>query len=248
MIKINSKLNNDDIQLLNASVQAALPVGLSVNTDDIHWIVTNLSTLDGTRLPIITGLVYNDNHTVKLAICVKGVIDGDDIQLQRLVIDGEALLAPVHFRVTPLTEVTILSNIPETGTRKPEAHSQLSACAKLVRDMYIDDDEYSLDKPVPKVFFSMMDMDYYFSKLAVTLEESILLWMESTGRLSVNMNDEDITVSTILQDSIKRIYMNGAARNKVTLELTNGTTRDFSSINPSVQVELCREILSILPV
>lgn len=248
MIKINSNLTNDDIQLLNASAKAALPEGLSVNTDDIHWIVNTLSTLDGTRIPIITGLMYNDDQTVKLAICVKGVIDGDNIQLQRLVIDGENLISPVNFRITPLTEVIILGKIPETGTRKPEAHSQLSACSKLIQDMYIDDDEYSLDKPVPKVFFSMMDMDYYFSKLAVTLEESILLWMESTGRLSVNMNDEDITVSTILQDSIKRIYMSGAARNKVALELTNGTTREFSSINPSVQVELCREILSILPV
>lgn len=247
MIKINSNLTSDDIQLLNASVQAALPDG-SMDTSDIHWITSILSTLDGTRIPIITGLMYNDDQTVKLAICVKGVIDGDDIQLQRLVIDGENLISPVNFRVTPLTEVIILGKIPETGTRKPEAHSQLSACSKLVRDMYIDDDEYSLDKPVPKVFFSMMDMDYYFSKLAVTLEESILLWMESTGRLSVNMNDEDITVSPILQDSIKRIYMSGAARNKVALELTNGTTREFSSINPSVQVELCREILSILPV
>ena len=136
----------------------------------------------------------------------------------------------------------------EEPRQKREPHSQLSACSKLIQEMYNDDPEYDSNMPVPKVFFSKLDFDTYMSNLSVTLEESILLWMESTGRLSVNMDDEGILVPTILKNNINRVYMHGAARNQVRVELHDGDIREFRNMSAAVQVEICNEILSILPV
>lgn len=240
MIKINQNLTQHDIQILNASLKAAMP---DINSDSIHWHSSIIQTANGNAIPVVIGVIYSDDNTPATTVCVKGTIENNTIQLHNLVIDGKF---KSNFRFTPLNEIGILSAIPEPDDNKPKTHSQLSACSKLIQELYADNDEYSIDKPVPKLFFSILDMDYYFSKLAVTMEESILLWMESTGRLSVNMDDDEISVSKILQDSVKRIFMNSPARNKVSLELTNGSIKDFSQINPSVQVEICREILSIL--
>lgn len=94
-----------------------------------------------------------------------------------------------------------------------------------------------------------MDFDYYMAKLQTTLQESILLWMESNATLSVDMSSQDINTDHIPENqfNIKRVYMHGPARNHVMVEFNDNTTVDFMKVNISMQISITEDILSILP-
>jgi len=258
MIKIkDSHITPKDIDILNTAVHEAFKeANMDVELHDIRWRCQIL-TIDNSKIPVIIGQGCNTEENPfwltrnVYTIAVKGSCVDSDIQLESIVIDNpEKLDTPLVYQLSPLHEMYILAAVEssEEPRQKREPHSQLSACSKLIQEMYNDDPDYDSNMPVPKVFFSKLDFDTYMSNLSVTLEESILLWMESTGRLSVNMDDEDILVPTILKNNIKRVYMHGAARNQVRVELHNGDIHEFRNMSAAVQVEICNEILSILPV
>ena len=254
MIKIKDcHITPKDIDILNSAVNEAFKEAyMDVEIHDIHWRCQILN-IDNSKIPVIVGQGYSieENPLNLYTIAVKGSCVDSDIQLESIVIDNpEKLDTPLVYQLSPLHEMYILAAVEssEEPRQKREPHSQLSACSKLIQEMYNDDPEYDSNMPVPKVFFSKLDFDTYMSNLSVTLEESILLWMESTGRLSVNMDDEGILVPTILKNNIKRVYMHGAARNQVRVELHNGDIHEFRNMSAAVQVEICNEILSILPV
>ena len=258
MIKIKDcHITPKDIDILNSAVHEAFKEAyMDVEIHDIHWRCQILN-IDNSKIPVIVGQGYSlEENPFWLSrnlytIAVKGSCVDSDIQLESIVIDNpEKLDTPLVYQLSPLHEMYILAAVEssEEPRQKREPHSQLSACSKLIQEMYNDDPEYDSNMPVPKVFFSKLDFDTYMSNLSVTLEESILLWMESTGRLSVNMDDEGILVPTILKNNIKRVYMHGAARNQVRVELHNGDIHEFKNMSAAVQVEICNEILSILPV
>ena len=253
MIKIKDcHITPKDIDILNSAVHEAFKEAyMDVEIHDIHWRCQILN-IDGSKIPVIVGQGYSieENPLNLYTITVKGSCVDSDIQLESIVIDNpEKLDTPLVYQLSPLHEMYILAAVEssEEPRQKREPHSQLSACSKLIQEMYNDDPDYDSNMPVPKVFFSKLDFDTYMSNVSVTLEESILLWMESTGRLSVNMDDEGILVPTILKNNIKRVYMHGAARNQVRVELHNGDIHEFRNMSASVQVEICNEILSILP-
>jgi hypothetical protein len=257
MIKIKDcHITPKDINILNAAVQEAFrEANMDVELHNIHWRCQIL-TIDDAKIPVIIGQGYGSENNLFWTtpntdtIAVKGSCVDSDIQLESIVIDSpEKLNTPLVYQLSPLHELYIMAAV-ETNNPYPEKiepHSQLSACSKLIQEMYSDDPAYDTNMPVPKVFFSKLDFDTYMSNVSVTLEESILLWMESTGRLSVNMDDESILVPTILKNNIKRVYMHGAARNQVRVELQNGDIHEFRNMSAAVQVEICNEILSILP-
>ena len=254
MIKIKDcHITPKDIDILNSAGNEAFKEAyMDVEIHDIHWRCQILN-IDNSKIPVIVGQGYSieENPLNLYTIAVKGSCVDSDIQLESIVIDNpEKLDTPLVYQLSPLHEMYILAAVEssEEPRQKREPHSQLSACSKLIQEMYNDDPEYDSNMPVPKVFFSKLDFDTYMSNLSVTLEESILLWMESTGRLSVNMDDEGILVPTILKNNIKRVYMHGAARNQVRVELHNGDIHEFRNMSAAVQVEICNEILSILPV
>lgn len=248
MIKLNIDNNNisdDSIDILNATVITALPDGFPIDTKNIDWSLNK--TIDK-HIPVITGKRIIDG--IETFIKPRYVIHIPDgtIQLTGMHIDSTALASPVNFKVTPLNEVYILGKLESKEPEKRQAQSQLTACSNLIQEMYSDIPGYNVEESqIPKVFFTKFDLDYYLANLAVTLEESILLWMESTGRPSVNMNDDGINMPKLVEKSIKRVFMFGPARNKVKVEFHNGDQKDFSLMTPSAQVEICSEILSILP-
>ena len=257
MIKIKDcHITPKDINILNSAVHEAFnEAGMDVELHNIHWRCQIL-TIDDTKIPVIIGQGCNTEENPFwltrniYTIAVKGSCVDSDIQLESIVIDNpEKLDMPLTYQLSPLHELYVIAaaeaNEPEP---RKEVHSQLGACSKLIQEIYSDNPEYDPNMPVPKVFFSKLDFDDYMSNLSVTLEESILLWMESTGRLSINMDDEGILVPTILKNNIKRVYMHGAARNQVRVELHNGDIHEFRNMSPTFQVEICNEILSILPV
>jgi len=257
MIKIKDcHITTKDIDILNSAVHEAFKeANMDVELHDIRW-QCQILTIDNSKIPVIVGQGCNTEENPfwltrnVYTIAVKGFCVDSDIQLESIVIDNpEKLDTPLVYQLSPLHEMYILAAVEssEEPKQKREPHSQLSACSKLIQEMYNDDPDYDSNMPVPKVFFSKLDFDTYMSNVSVTLEESILLWMESTGRLSVNMDDEGILVPTILKNNIKRVYMHGAARNQVRVELHNGDIHEFRNMTASVQVEICNEILSILP-
>ena len=257
MIKIKDcHITTKDIDILNSAVHEAFKeANMDVELHDIHWSCKIL-TIDDSKIPVIVGRGCNTEENPLwltrnvYTIVVKGSCVDSDIQLESIVIDNpEKLDAPLTYQLSPLHEMYILAAVEssEEPKQKRETHSQLSACSKLIQEMYSDDPDYDSNMPVPKVFFSKLDFDTYMSNVSVTLEESILLWMESTGQLSVNMDDEGILVPTILKKNIKRVYMHGAARNHVRVELHNGDILEFRNMSAAFQVEICNEILSILP-
>lgn len=258
MIKINKCIiTSKDIDILNTATKIALEEAkMDVGTLVIHWRCQILN-IDDMKIPVIIGQGYESENnpfwttTHTYTIAVKGTCIDSDIQLESIVIDGDSLDKPLNYQLSPIHELYILATVEASEEprllNKREVHSQLSACSKLIQEIYSDDPAYDANMPVPKVFFSKLDFDAYMSNVSVTLEESILLWMESTGRLSVNMDDEGILVPTILKNNIKRVYMHGAARNQVIIELHNGDINEFRNMSAAVQVEICNEILSILP-
>lgn len=249
MIKIkNCNITTKDIDILNTATKIALEEAkLDVGLFDIHWNCKILD-IDGMKIPVILGQGYESEKRL-FTIAVKGTCVESDIQLEAIVIDGDSLEKPLIYQLSPIHEMYILAAVEASEEpRKREVHSQLSACSKLIQEIYSDDPDYDPNMPVPKVFFSKLDFDDYMSNLSVSLEESILLWMESTGRLSVNMDDEGILVPAILKNTIHRVYMHGAARNQVLVELSDETIHEFRNMPPAFQVEICNEILSILPV
>jgi hypothetical protein len=247
MIKLeikNNQLTSDSIDLLNASVLVAMPMGLELHAERADWTVDFiLGTAWSCLVPVIKGKLDD------LILVPKYVIHAEEgfLELVSMTIDGPQLTQQINYKVTPLSEVYILAKLEDKKPEKRQVHSQLGACSNLIQEMYANDDDYDINKPVPKVFFTKLDLDYYLANLAVTLEESILLWMESTGRLSVNMNDDGINMPRRLEKTIKRVFMFGPARNKVKVEFNNGDQKDFSLMTPSAQLEICSEILSILP-
>lgn len=245
MIKLNIDNNNisdDSIDILNATVITALPDGFPIDTQNIDW---SLDTTIDKHIPVITGK-YGTETFIKPRYVIH-IPDGT-IQLTGMHIDSISLASPINFKVTPLNEVYILGKLEDKEPKKRQVHSQLSACSNLIQEMYSNIPGYNVEESqIPKVFFTKFDLDFYLANLAVTLEESILLWMESTGKLSVNMNDESINMPRLMEKSIKRVFMFGPARNKVKVEFNNGDKKDFSLMTPSAQVEICSEILSILP-
>lgn len=150
--------------------------------------------------------------------------------------------------IYPMTEMLVLSKLQSHDTDNRPT-SQLGNHMRLIQAMYQDDPDYSVDKPVPNVFFTKMDFDYYMAKLQTTLQESILLWMESNATLSVDMSSQDINTDHIpgKQFNIKRVYMHGPARNHVMVEFNDNTTADFMKLNISMQISITEDILSILP-
>lgn len=150
--------------------------------------------------------------------------------------------------IYPMTEMLVLSKLQSHDT-DDRPTSQLGNHMRLIQAMYQDDPDYSVDKPVPNVFFTKMDFDYYMAKLQTTLQESILLWMESNATLSVDMSSQDINTEHIPgnQFNIKRVYMHGPARNHVMVEFNDNTTVDFMKLNISMQISITEDILSILP-
>lgn len=253
MIKLkNCQITPKDINILNSAVHEALKdAKVDAELDCINWKCQILTIDNTTKIPVIVGQASEtkDSHS-NYTITVRASCIDDDIQLESIVIDNPIKLhSPISYQFSPIHELYILeaaeANQPQETKREP--HSQLSACSRLIQELYSDDPDYDSDMPVPKVFFSKLDFDTYMSNLSVTLQESILLWMESTGQLSVNMDDENISVPTILKNNIKRVYMHGAARNQIKVELLNGITQDFHNMSASIQVEICNEILSILP-
>lgn len=258
MIKIKDcHITTKDINILNSAVHEVFKeANMDVELHDIHWRCQILN-IDDMKIPVIIGQGYSSEENIPhlgrnmYTIAVKGSCVDSDIQLESIVIDNpEKLDKPLNYQLSPLHELYIMAAVEadDSHPEKREVHSQLSACSKLIQEIYSDNPEYDPNMPVPKVFFSKLDFDDYMSNLSVTLEESILLWMESTGRLSVNMDDDGILVPTILKNNIKRVYMHGAARNQVRVELHNGDIREFRNMSPTFQVEICNEILSILPV
>lgn len=249
MINIEFKdniLTSDSIDILNATVVTALPEGFHIDTNDINWTMD--TTLDK-HSPVITGEYVNQESNIVTVFKPHYVVNIQDgsVQFTDMNITSMELHSPVNYKVTPLSEVYILSKLKDKKPEKRHVHSQLSACANLIKEMYTDDEDYDINKPIPKLFFTKIDMDCYLGNLAVTLEESILFWMESTGRLSVSMDDSGINTAKRLAKSVKRVFMFGPARNKVKVEFIDGDEKDFSLMPPSAQVEICNEILSILP-
>jgi len=253
MIKLkNCQITPKDINILNSAVHEALK-DAKVNAELVHidWKCQILTVDNGTKIPVIVGQgSETENNPADYTITVRASCINDDIQLESVVIDNPIKFQnPINYQFSPIHELYIMAtaeaNKPQEIKREP--HSQLSACSRLVQEIYSDNPDYDSNMPVPKVFFSKLDFDTYMSNLSVTLQESILLWMESTGQLSVNMDDENISVPTMLKNNIKRIYMHGAARNQIKVELLNGNTQDFHNMSASVQTEICNEILSILP-
>lgn len=259
MIKIKDcHITPKDINILNSAVREAFKeANLNVELNNIQWRCQILN-IDDMKIPVIIGqgcdIEENPFWLTRnmYTIAVKGTCVDSDIQLETIVIDNpEKLDKPLTYQLSPLHELYVIAaaeaNEPEPRLQNREVHSQLSACSKLIQEIYSDDPDYDANMPVPKVFFSKLDFDIYMSNLSVTLEESILLWMESTGQLSVNLDDDGILVPTILKNNIKRVYMHGAARNQVRVEMLNGDIREFRNMSASIQTEICNEILSILP-
>ncbi|MBQ2175580.1 MAG: hypothetical protein II453_11135 [Alphaproteobacteria bacterium] len=257
MIKIKDcNITPKDINILNSAVHEVFKEAkVDVELHGIQWRCQILN-IDGMKIPVIIGQGCDNGENPfwttqnMYTIAVKGTCVDSDIQLETIVIDNpEKLDKPLTYQLSPLHELYVIAaaESSEESKQKREPHSQLSACSKLIQEMYSDDPDYDSNMPVPKVFFSKLDFDAYMSNVSVTLEESILLWMESTGRLSVNLDDDGILVPTILKNNIKRVYMHGAARNQVRVELLNGDIREFRNMTASIQVEICNEILSILP-
>jgi hypothetical protein len=237
MIKLvpnNNELTPHDISILNATALTFLPNGAETNPDTLQWSMDNLQIK-----------ALGQNSTSLTASFIPHTDDGF-LELTGMTIDGPDMQKPLKCNITPLSEAIILSKLPapEDNTRQPQ--SQLCACSKLVQAIYSQENP---QEPLgtPKVFFTKFDLDDYLANLAVTLQESILLFMESTNLLSIDMDFDGINTPHIMAPKIKRIFMFGPARNKLMLELHDGSHRDFSSITPSAQVEICSEILSIVP-
>jgi hypothetical protein len=256
MIKFkNCQITPKDVNILNSAVHEALKdAHTNVELNYISWNIQIITLEDNnTKIPVIVGQgSETENSPADYTITVKASCINDDIQLESIVIDNPIKLNnPINYQLSPIHELYIMetaeANQPKQETKR-ETHNQISACSRLIQEIYSDNPDYDSNMPVPKVFFSKLDFDTYMSNLSVTLEESILLWMESTGQLSVNMDDENISVPTILKNNIKRVYMHGAARNHIKVELANNTVHDFHNMSASVQTEICNEILSILPV
>lgn len=191
----------------------------------------------------VRGSQENGPYTAKLTL------DKDD-NIKKMTVERDDHKSTHLFTLAiyPMTEMLVLSKVQSNDT-DDRPTSQLGNHMRLIQAMYQDDPEYSLEKPVPNVFFTKMDFDYYMAKLQTTLQESILLWMESNSTLSVDMSSQDINTDHIpgKQFNIKRVYMYGPARNHVMVEFNDNTTADFMKLNISLQISITEDILSILP-
>ncbi len=191
----------------------------------------------------VTGLQDNGPYTAKLTL------DKDD-NIKKITVERDVHKSTHLFSLSiyPMTELLVLSKLQSHDT-DDRPTSQLGNHMRLIQAMYQDDPDYSIDKPVPNVFFTKMDFDYYMAKLQTTLQESILLWMESNATLSVDMSSKDINTNHIPgnQFNVKRVYMHGPARNHVMVEFNDNTTADFMGLNISIQTAITEDILSILP-
>lgn len=191
----------------------------------------------------VRGSQKNGPYTAKLTL------DKDD-NIEKMTVEHNDHKSKHLFTLAiyPMTEMLVLSKLQSHDT-DDRPTSQLGNHMRLIQAMYQDDPDYSLEKPVPNVFFTKMDFDYYMAKLQTTLQESILLWMESNTTLSVDMSSQDINTHHIpgKQFNIKRVYMHGPARNHVMVEFNDNTTADFMSLNISIQTAITEDILSILP-
>lgn len=241
MITISAKPTDRDVELINALASAALPE--TSPKPQFKWHVTSVSELG---IPLVIGLAHTEDGT-DYSACLACAYTEGLIRLDGITVDSSSFEAPVSYRMTPMREINILSQIPDLAPARPEPRSQLGAYMDMMDEIFNDtcSDDQELEIPVPKVFDSALAMDEYMSRLAVTLQESILLWMECSGQLAVSMDDDNI-LAPLLKDSIKRVYMHGAARNALRIELTDGTVKDFLDIPSSIQVEICREVLSII--
>ena len=246
MINIKtSKLTPKDTSILDSAVTAALDyAGLKKPSSNIQWHYYILSADDGkTQYPVINANGATSDG-LQFSALMETSMDGRNVTLEAVVIDADSLEEPVSYQISPLREVYILSNTQDTPQPR-EPHSQLKAYTELVNEIYSFTQDDELPTP-PKVFLDKISFDYYMADFSITLQETILLWMESTGNLAVNMDDPAITTPRRLEGSIKRIYMHGPARNKLMVEYLDGTTKLFPLLAPSVQTELCEEILSII--
>lgn len=250
MIKItiddNYNLSQDSIHLLDATALAALPELTPTTIKNTSW---SFNPIDHTVYGLLDNSISFIGNTNPI-----NPANNNERYLTSLSIstNNKQHQQQLHFTITPLSETTIYQKLdeikpPEEPT-KPHTHSQLSACSSLIQEIYSNNPDYDINPDaIPKVFFSKLDLDYYLASLSTTLEESILLWMESTGILSVNLDSNDINMPLLLRKAFKRAFMFGPARNQVMLELLDGTSKPFSSVTPSFQLEIASEILSILP-
>lgn len=238
----DNSLTPDSLSLLNAAVHSILPPAINIPANsNITW------QLD---YPDIFGSLYTPQGNIMVSTKTSP-LENYSLQLLSLTIDGQPLPKQFSLSITPLSETQVYQKLDELYpplTQKPEPHSQLSACSQLIQEIYSNNPDYQTNPDfIPKTFLTKLDLDDYLANLAITLEESILLWMESSGRLSVNLDDQDINMPLLLKKTFKRAFMFGPARNKVMVELIDGTTKPFSYLTPSFQLEICSEILSILP-
>ena len=186
MIKIKDcHITTKDINILNSAVHEVFKEAkVDVELHGIQWRCQILN-IDNTKIPVIFGYGYeSDNNPFHIhkpyTIAVKGTCVDSDIQLESIVIDNpEKLDKPLNYQLSPIHELYILAAVEASEEpNKREVHSQLSACSKLIQEIYSDNPEYDPNMLVPKVFFSKLDFDDYMSNVSVTLEESILLWMD----------------------------------------------------------------------
>ena len=146
MLKIyiqNNELIPESLDLLNATVLVAKPMGLEIIPESIDWKLHILSELDqSTTVPVIQGSNSDELSFTPKTIAHPG---NEFLELTGMTIDGPQLPEPVNYRVTPLTETYILAKLEEMHPEKPvrETHSQLSACSKLIQEMYWRSQSYS---------------------------------------------------------------------------------------------------------
>lgn len=237
----NYIITSESKKLLEAAVITALPDDYPVDSLDISWLVDSTS-----QVPVISGKSPDD-----LFIQVKGIWheDSKSLELQKIILDGKTLTKPLELLVTPLNEMYIQANV-RTDDQPPLSQSQAQLLNEMRLVQALSNPKYDLesdDLDLPDLFFNKMEFDYHFSKYSTVLEESILFWMEFNKIFSVHMDWDQINVPKLLANTIDRIYMFGPGRNKIMIELKDGTANLFQNACISVQIELCNEILSILP-
>ena len=211
---IDNKLTVSSQNILDTAVETALNASL----ESIRWTISDE----------IIGLGTSEN--ILYRISCNGDWNDDKSAFSLTGLKFESTEKPIfEYQITPLNEYYIQSQlVPD----EHEPQSQLGRRAEVIQDMF----ESDIDKcTTPKAFLNIFDFDHYWSRLKVTLEESILFWMEC-NTASIKLDDDP---------NIDRVYMFGAARNQVIVDFKDGTTEAFRHLNPSTQVEICYKILSI---
>lgn len=249
---LDKKLTLGSLNILNAAVRTAFTENNITlgDDDDIDWTVffTEVSDDDGTTsylVPIINAKVTKDNGAHRMDIQVVGTWDGKKnvLELQKLNLYGGELNSLISFEVTPMNEMYIMNDMSEATGIPIDETSELDE--PVIENAYYGmwDDE-DLDE-LPDIFFSKLALDMYMRQMAKPLEESIIYWMQNNKTTEVSMTSDDIKAPKLLTQSVKRVYMDDSQQ-RILLELTNGNVEEFRRLVPSIKIEICNEILSIV--